>query len=181
MQLRWVSKLGAGLADAQDLPLSYPECGATAGPLPAGYAHLRQRTRIGGGHGAFERAADALFGWRMHLGAGLSVAGDGPAEVGRTVVLGLGRPLSLVVPCRVVWVVDSEHRRGFAYGTLQGHPECGEESFVVERDPFGEIWLEVTAFSKPGHGLVRLAGPARSAAQRLYLRRYARALTRATG
>lgn len=164
----------------QALPLSYPERGATAGPLPAGYAHLQQRTRIGGGQGALERAADALFRWQMHSGAGLIVAADGPAEIERTVVLGLGRPLSLVLPCRVVWVVDEEHRRGFAYGTLPGHPECGEESFVVERDPLGEIWLGVTAFGKPGDALVRLAGPASAAAQRLYVRRYARALARAT-
>lgn len=181
VQLRRVGKLGAVLADMQALPLSYPEHGATAGPLPAGYAHLRRRTRIGGGHSGLDRAAGALFRWRMHSGAGLIVAAHGPAEVGRTVVLGLGRPLSLVLPCRVVWVVDEEHRRGFAYGTLPGHPECGEESFVVERQPSGEIWLEVTAFSKPGHALVRLAGPAGSAAQRMYLRRYARALARAAG
>jgi uncharacterized protein (UPF0548 family) len=115
----------------------------------------------------------------MHSGAGLTVAADGPAEVGRTVVLGLGRPMSLIFPCRVVWTVDEEHRRGFAYGTLPGHPECGEESFVVERDGAGEIWLEITAFSRPGGAALRFTGPANDAAQAFFLRRYARALSRA--
>jgi uncharacterized protein (UPF0548 family) len=31
------------------------------------------------------------------------------------------------VPCRVVYVLDEPERRGFAYGTLPGHPESGEE------------------------------------------------------
>lgn len=180
MRVRWTRSLRAVLAELHAAPLSYPEHGATAGALPPGYGHLRRRSRVGGGPGALERAADALYGWRMHSGAGLVVAADGPAEVGRTVVLGLGRPLSLVLPCRVVWRIDEEHRRGFAYGTLPGHPEYGEESFVLERDREGAIWLDVTAFSRPGNAVVRVAGPANLAAQALFVRRYARALARAT-
>ncbi len=179
MGVRWSRSLRSVLAEKQTAPLSYPERGATAGPLPAGYGHLRRRTHIGSGPGALERAADALHHWRMHRGAGLIVAADGPAEVGRTVVLGLGRPLSLVLPCRVVWTLDEEHRRGFAYGTLPDHPECGEESFVVERDSDGLIWLNVTAFSRPVGRVVRLGGPANLAAQKFFVRRYARALARA--
>jgi uncharacterized protein (UPF0548 family) len=34
----------------------------------------------------------------------------------------------------VVWTVDEPNRIGFGYGTLQGHPESGEESFVVSRE-----------------------------------------------
>src|SRR4051794_8901616 len=155
MRVTWTRSLTAVLAEMQSAPLSYPEHRATAGPLPIGYSHLRRRTRVGAGPGALERAGDALHRWQMHSDAGLIVAADGPAQTGRTVVLGLGRPLSLVLPCRVVWAIEEEHRRGFAYGTLPGHPECGEESFVVERDAEGEIWLEVTAFSKPGNTALR--------------------------
>ena len=36
------------------------------------------------------------------------------------------------IPARVVYVVDEPARRGFAYGTLHGHPESGEEAFLVE-------------------------------------------------
>jgi uncharacterized protein (UPF0548 family) len=43
------------------------------------------------------------------------------------------------------------------------HPESGEEAFVVERgDPdgaAGAVRLVITAFSRPRHPLVRLAGP----------------------
>lgn len=174
--------LDAALAQARRADLTYPEHGATAGPLPAGYRHLRRRTFLvggsGGGPAAFDRAADALHGWRMHAGTGLAVATDGPADVGRTVVLGLGRPLTVVIPCRVVWTVYEEDRRGFAYGSLPGHPERGEESFVLDRDPAGDVWLTVTAFSRPVGLVARLGGPANRVAQRYFVRRYARALTR---
>jgi uncharacterized protein (UPF0548 family) len=55
--------------------------------------------------------------------------------------------------------VDEPNRCGFAYGTLRGHPERGEESFVVERD--GDVvTLCIRAFSAPGTMAVRVAGPA---------------------
>lgn len=172
------TSLDVALADAQRADLTYPEHGATAGQLPAGYHHLRRRTLIGTGPDALDRAAGALHRWRMQAGAGLAVATDGPADVGRTVVLGLGRPLTVVIPCRVVWTVREDDRRGFAYGTLPGHPERGEESFVLDRDAAGDVWLTVTAFSRPGGLIVRLGGPANRLSQRYFVRRYARALVR---
>ncbi len=54
-------------------------------------------------------------------------------------------PVWVHAPCRVVRVVDALGRRRFAYGTLAGHPERGEEAFVVELDDTGAVWLAVTA------------------------------------
>jgi uncharacterized protein (UPF0548 family) len=82
----------------------------------------------------------------------------------------------LPVPCRVVWVVDERHRAGFGYGTLPGHPEAGEEAFVVTRDPSGAVTFTVSAYSRPGLLLTRLAGPFGRWGQRLMIRRYAAAL-----
>ena len=49
---------------------------------------------------------------------------------GATVVVTLGTPIvALAVPCRIVSVIDGQTRWGFAYGTLPGHPEQGEEAF----------------------------------------------------
>ena len=42
-------------------------------------------------------------------------------------------PVQMVVPCRIVSVFKEVDSFGFAYGTLPGHPERGEESFVLER------------------------------------------------
>jgi uncharacterized protein (UPF0548 family) len=161
--------------------LTYSQRGATGGgPLPAGYGYHHHRQCIGRGRAAFERAASALLTWRMHEGAGLTVAADGPARGGGTVVLCLGRPVGLVIPCRVVYVIEEERRRGFAYGTLPGHPEQGEEAFIVELADDGSVWAEISAFSRPGDLVTRLSGPVGRMIQAQFTRRYAKALARAT-
>ncbi|WP_328313157.1 DUF1990 domain-containing protein [Streptomyces sp. NBC_00442] len=85
----------------------------------------------------------------------------------------------LVIPCRVVWTVRSAERIGFAYGTLPGHPECGEESFVVGREADGLVWFEVAAFSRPATWYARLGGPLTRLLQDLATRRYLRAVAAA--
>jgi uncharacterized protein (UPF0548 family) len=41
--------------------------------------------------------------------------------------------------------VDEPGRRGFAYGTLPGRPETGEEAFVVEKTN-DDVYLVIRAF-----------------------------------
>jgi uncharacterized protein (UPF0548 family) len=162
-------------------PLTYPESGATRGPLPPGYHHLTRRRVLGHGAPAFEGAVTGLFGWEVHRRAGLSITASSPTAATGCVVwqgIGLG-PLRIGAPCRVVYVVDEPDRRGFAYGTLPGHPECGEEAFLVGRDADGTVWGEVRAFSRPASPLTRLAGPAGRLVQRIAVRRYLGAMARA--
>ena len=79
-------------------------------------------------------------------------------------------------PCRVVYVLNEEDRRGFAYGTLPGHAETGEELFAVRYDPAsGTVTAEVTAFSRHGTWWSRLAGPFTALVQRTVSRRYVKA------
>ncbi|KAA0084450.1 DUF1990 domain-containing protein [Mycolicibacterium sp. P9-64] len=157
------------------LSLTYTEVGATAGPLPPGYGHLRAAAVIGHGRQRFEEAAASVMRWGMLRGAGVRVeATTEIAAVGSEVLVGLG---PLRAPCRVVYVVDEPDRRGFAYGTLPGHPETGEELFAVRYDPATEsVHAEVTAFSRHGTWWSRLAGPVTSLAQRVISRRYLRAV-----
>ncbi|MEH3078354.1 MAG: DUF1990 family protein [Quadrisphaera sp.] len=80
-------------------------------------------------------------------------------------------------PVRVVAVVDTDDRRGFAYGTLRGHPVSGEEAFVVHRDPEGRVHLTLRSLTRPApSGPWRLVFPALLVAQRVYRRRYQQAL-----
>jgi uncharacterized protein (UPF0548 family) len=163
------------LSDLAGLGFTYPEVGATAGALPEGYHHVRAAAQIGSGRARFEAAADAVLNWGMQRGAGLRVQATTPvAQVG-TDVLGRLGPMS--VPCRVVYVVDEPDRRGFAYGTLPGHPESGEELFSVRRDPATEaVYAEVTAFSRPARWWSRLGRPVTQLAQRVVAQRYLRAV-----
>ncbi|MEV5706454.1 DUF1990 domain-containing protein [Actinoallomurus sp. NPDC052274] len=160
---------------------TYAEVGATwRGPLPPGYHHLRHRALIGHGPEVMRAATDDLLEWRMHRATGARVGGAAPrARSGVQVRISLGiGPLRLVAPCLVVWAEDGERRAGFGYGTLPGHPECGEESFVLERDDDDAVWFTVTAFSRPARWMTRLAGPAAPLLQRAYARAYASALRR---
>ncbi|GAA1607964.1 DUF1990 family protein [Actinoplanes couchii] len=161
-------------------PFTYAEVGATReAPLPPGYRHVRRDIRIGDGPEVFDRAATALFGWRMHRGAGLGVLADRPPAPGLPVVIriGWGR-LALTAPCRVVYRVDQPDQRGFAYGTLPGHPESGEEAFVLHLTANGTVRFRITAFSRPGTLLTRLGGPVTSMAQELATTRYLRSMRR---
>lgn len=69
---------------------------------------------------------------------------------------------------------------GFAYGTLPGHPETGEEAFVVERNGEGDVRFTITAFSRPRALLARLGGPVTKAVKARATRRYLRGLFNAT-
>jgi uncharacterized protein (UPF0548 family) len=160
----------------EELPLTYPEVGATAGgELPSGYGHLRVETQIGTGQERFDRAADAVMHWGMQRGAGLRVRASSDVAVVSAVVL--VRMGFLPAPCRVVYVVDEPDARGFAYGTLPGHPESGEERFVVRRDPAtSAVFAEVSAFSRPAIWWSKAGGPLVSAVQRLVANRYLRAV-----
>lgn len=158
---------------------SYSEVGATrALALPSGYDHLRQTGPAGRGMDDFHAAAETLMCWDVHRSAGLTVRpGSDRAGAGAEVVLELGMgPLRVQAPCRVIYTVDEPRRRGFAYGTLNGHPERGEELFCVEIDTEGNVRFSITAFSTPALWWSRLASPISRAVQHRITDRYLQAL-----
>jgi uncharacterized protein (UPF0548 family) len=157
------------------MPLTYAEVGATAGPLPAGYHHMQRSAVIGRGRRRFDEAAAAGMRWGMLRGAGIRVeATTDVAAVGSEVIVHLG---PVRAPCRVVYIIDEPDRCGFAYGTLPGHAESGEELFLVRFDPAtDDVFAEVAAFSRHGTWWSRLASPVTSLIQRIVTRRYLRAL-----
>lgn len=85
-------------------------------------------------------------------------------------------PIGIRMPCRVIYVIDEPKRKGFAYGTLPGHPESGEEAFVVEQTDDGSVWLTVRRFSRPSDRTWWAVYPALRVAQAVFTRRYFRAL-----
>ena len=73
--------------------------------------------------------------------------------------------LYMLAACRIVWTVDEPDTFGFGYGTLPGHPESGEECFVVRRHGGGRVTFEVTAISRARHPIAKLGGPITRALQ----------------
>lgn len=168
--------------DLDGLPLTYPEIGATrdcalsnGGALPDGYHHVRLEARIGQGRARFEEAAAKVLRYGMLRGAGVRVAAS--TEVAEVGTLVLGRLGPIPAPCRVVYVLDDPDHRGFAYGTLPGHAETGEELFAVRFDPATEsVFSEVVAFSRHATWWSRLGAPATSFVQRVVTKRYLHAV-----
>ncbi len=164
------------------VPFTYPEVGATgATELPAGYHSAAYSAVVGTGRADFERAAAAVLGWRAQRSVGFRVRADGPAgRPGTVVVLTAGLPrLGYELPCRVVWAATDGDERGFSYGTLPGHPESGEERFVVRLLPDGDVVYEIRVFFRLASTAARLAGPLSLALQRLGTRRYVAAIGKA--
>jgi uncharacterized protein (UPF0548 family) len=148
--------------DASGRQVTYAEVGATRdAELPAGYSHDRHSVALGRGDLAFALGADALRRWRPQVGAGAVLTPPLPKlETGTTVLTTFPMQLGFaIVPCRIVYVTDDEHSFGFAYGTLPGHPECGEEAFHVRQDVEGLVTFEIVAFSRPALLLTRLGRP----------------------
>ena len=162
----------------EDGKLTYAEVGATAGVMPPGYLHIERRALLGEGPETFQRAVSALVSWEMHRRCGFAVHASHPSAVeGATVVLAPGWwKARWRIPCRVVYRVDEDRRGGFAYGTLPGHPERGEEAFIVTHERSGEVALTIRAFSRPAALSAKLAGPVGRAVQRLATARYVRAM-----
>jgi uncharacterized protein (UPF0548 family) len=123
---------------------------------------------------------EGLQSWQAHRLAYVRVVPDDTEiRAGATVIVMLGPSwLAVAAPCRIVTVVSEPSRWGFAYGSLPGHPEQGEEAFVTSIAQDGTVAFDVTAFSRPADALLRLSGPLGRALQRGGSRGYLRALRR---
>jgi uncharacterized protein (UPF0548 family) len=162
-------------------PFTYAEVGATRDPdgHPTDAVTIAERASLGD-ESVFERAADFVLGFGMQRSAGFEVVSpEATAREGLDVTLRARfGPLRIVAPTRVVYVIDEPDRRGFAYGTLPGHPESGEEAFIVERRD-GCTFVEVRAFSRHGRWFTKLGAPVARHVQRRTTRQYVESVKRA--
>jgi uncharacterized protein (UPF0548 family) len=166
-------RLDRFISEQSVLPLTYREQGASLAVMPDGYRQDRWTADLGPfSSGQLERAAHALLSWQAQRGAGLTIVPATPVRDGATFAIVIKLPVGFVTAAgRVVRVLDEPDRRGFAYGTLPGHPEQGEEAFVVAGEA-ERLVLTVQAFSRPRHPLARLGGPVTRALQRQANLRY---------
>jgi uncharacterized protein (UPF0548 family) len=143
---------------------SYSEVGMSQQPAPSGYTLDHNRVRLGEGANTFERAKRAITQWKMFDMPWLQLCWpEARIEPGSTVaVLVSHLGFWSINACRIAYVVEehgSFQRYGFAYGTLPGHAEVGEERFTVEFDcTTGAVWYDIYALSRPTT-LARLAYP----------------------
>jgi uncharacterized protein (UPF0548 family) len=162
------------LASQKDQPFSYQEVGTTREGAPGGYNIDRHRIELGRGEDVFERARAAIREWKMFAAPWIRLCWPGvPIQTGSTVgVLVSHFGIWSLNAARIVYVIDDRgdtQRFGFAYGTLPGHAEIGEERFTVEFRQDGSVWYQIYAFSRP-RGLARCAYPISRALQRRFAR-----------
>jgi len=154
------------LREQEHLGFSYEEVGATRSGVPGGYPINHHRDPIGMGERAFRRGVDAVRRWAMYELPWTTLCWpDRPVEPGVAVaVLVHHFGFWSLNPCRVIYLldetIDERVRFGFAFGTLPGHSEAGEERFTVEwRRDDDSVWFEILTFARAYHPLVRLGSP----------------------
>jgi len=195
----WLAPVTYGAVGATQAPdlVRYP---------PAGYRAIERTARIGHGAARFEYACVSALTWGIQKRSGFRIqpieapiespiesdaladshtrealyGPDGtqylrPGDTAQLVIPIVG-PIVITAPARVVYLVDEPKRKGFAYGTLPGHPEDGEEAFIVSQREDDSVWLTIRAFSRPSSRTWWAVYPALRIAQELYTRRYLRAL-----
>ncbi|MEO1518371.1 MAG: DUF1990 domain-containing protein [Bacteroidota bacterium] len=163
---------------------TYPEQGASRLEQAEGYDNDQYSIHLGRGEHVWQRACEAVMNWEQFPNEWTEIYPATGVQDGGTVAV-LIRLFGLwwLNSARIVYVIDEPNRCGFAYGTLPGHVEMGEEAFWVERNPEGEIFYHIRAFSKPRSWLTRLGYPIVRLCQKRFGRhstRQMQALVRAT-
>lgn len=155
-------------------PLSYDEVGATKGKFPDGYTIDKYKIDLGTGKDVFDKAVKGFNIGVSHSGANLMIAPKEFAFVkGSSVLFGfrLG-PFTLGILDRIVYMNQTENYFECAYGTVQGHPEKGEELFKITLQDNGQVVYEIICFSKIVAPLARLGYPVSRFLQKSMTRKY---------
>jgi uncharacterized protein (UPF0548 family) len=168
--------------------LNYSVVGGTAPAAerwlpPDGWRAYEHTVRLGSGTDLWNVASSAVLSWGIKTRSGFTV--DPHLEAGRSarqgerywLVARIG-PVRVREPVEIVATIATQHRAALAYGTLEGHPVSGEEAFIVRRDDSGNVSLTLRSLTRAGRGPWRVLFPVILIAQRIYRRRYLRALRR---
>jgi len=168
---------------------TYSAVGATAQEPPSGYpkgfAVDHTRIVLGTGESVFRAAKAALLRCdHLRLGWVDFWSPESRTDTGQVVaIMGWAIGLWWLNPCRIVYRVDeaaTTNRFGFAWGTLPGHVQSGEERFLVEWDQETDsVSYDILAFSKPNQFLSRLGYPLIRRSQKRFGRDSATAMFRA--
>jgi uncharacterized protein (UPF0548 family) len=174
------------LARARELHFNYGELGSTreGQPAPPGYVADRYGSELGSGEHVFELARSAIETFRMYpepwtrvlSRAGVALDAEFVTQIHHLGFWSLN-------PCRILDVVDRREDDsacfGFAFGTLFGHAERGEERFEVRWERKSDaVGYRVTAFSRPAHLLAKVGFPIARAYQRRFQRESCEAMRR---
>jgi hypothetical protein len=171
--MQWIWRIVGQRPRLEDWEARPFSAGAASGPQAGDARDCHERTvaRESPGPpepaGPFRKVAEAILAYRIfppHLVTGVL---RGPeVQVGEAVGIcyHLIPGLDLFFAARVLERFDGPQgdlwRTGFTYRTLEGHPECGQETFSVEKHiETGAVVAALRSWSRPGNFLSRALKP----------------------
>ncbi len=151
---------------------TYAELKGTQKDSIEGYDNDLNRMLLGEGKEVWTKAKEALLNWQQFPPSWTRVFPDKLPLLAKNQLVVIFKLFGLwwVNPTRIVYTLDEENRFGFAYGTIEGHIEQGEELFWIEREPDGKIYYSIKAFSKPRFWGARLLYPMARSYQRKFVK-----------
>lgn len=161
------------LLKESSLPYSYPEVGQTRQTEKvSGYDNDFNVQVLGQGEAVWEAAKTAIRIWRMFPDDWTRIWPESIPIREKELVVMQARVLGWwwINSCRIVYTLDTAESFGFAYGTLPGHVEMGEELFMVEKLSDGTVRYVIKAFSKPRFWMTRIGYPLARMYQRKFVR-----------
>jgi uncharacterized protein (UPF0548 family) len=172
------ASLLAFLTTQVSLPYTYPaafvgttDTPAEILPTPPRYDCDHNQVCLGSGEEVFRNACTKMRAWRTFPAAWTEIYPKNAPLVKDQVVVVLFHLFGLWwrSSARIVYVINEERRFGFAYGTLPGHIERGEERFLIEWRPDDTVWYDLRSFSHPRLWFVQLGYPLVRALQRRFV------------
>jgi uncharacterized protein (UPF0548 family) len=150
------------IAGQKKLDFTYEALEATLGENKIeGFDNDFQKVVIGKGETAFRKAKLAIQKWQMFPSTWTKILPEDTPIQKSEIVAMYAQFLGIWCgnACKIVYVIDEKNRFGFAYGTLPGHIERGEELFLVELLDNGDVEYTIKAFSRPRHILAKIGYP----------------------
>ncbi len=144
-------KLVHFLKNKKNESYNYQELNGTKSESVEGYDNDHNKILLGQGELVWNKAKAAISSWQQFPQPWTKIYNNTtPLEEGNIVTV-LFKLFGIwwLNPAKIVYAFDEENRFGFAYGTLHGHVEKGEECFWIDRDESGDIFYHIKAFSKP--------------------------------
>lgn len=154
-------KINAFIEKEKQLPYTYSPIEGTKKDEIEGFDNDFAQIKLGEGEIIFEKAKKLIQNWQMFPSLWTKILGEQkPIEEGTTIVM-MARFIGVWFrnSCKIVYVVNEKKRFGFAYGTLPGHIESGEELFLVNMNEQNEVFYSIKAFSRPRHFLAKIGYP----------------------
>ena len=166
------TRLAEFLASKKHKTFSYSDVGATLEKPPQSFDNDHNFIHLGEGEQVWANAKNTLKNWKQFPDTWTRVFPSIENIKKDKTVAVMFRLFGIwwINSAKIVYTIDEPDRFGFAYGTLPGHLEKGEECFWIEKDKKGSVFYHIKAFSKPAYWLVWLAYPIARKFQKRFVR-----------